>query len=135
VTRTRTSAANFFIIAALALSACNPPPVEENILSKVDRADGKVYATITKTGGDATVSFGYRVYVGGNAKFPTDQVLKMDKGDAPAIQWRNGRLYIDVRCGQIFHYSNFAYIRPIGSERFERISVILRDGGVCADAG
>jgi len=128
------------LMAFFLLANCGPSEqggFAGEIVQKVPRPGGDVVAVITRTAGNATVAFGYVVYLSApQSRRPPTEVLRFDKGAPPEISWlRHDALLLKVPCAQIFHFSNFAYVwpKPNNDDDFERIVVALENHGVCAN--
>lgn len=121
------------LLLAGVVAQCSQERMEGKILSEHQRDDGRVVAITTQTGGNATVSAGYIVYVRSNApESVPSEVLSMDKGDAPVVSWtKDGKLLVNVRCGQIFHFTNFGVIKSRRTGEVQKLPVVLRAGGFC----
>lgn len=116
------------LASALGLAGCQPSGMSGPILSTAKQPASEFSAVVTAIEGGATVSNGYHVYVQGSGGF--DEVLRMDKGEQPRLNWLpNGALQIEVACGQIYRFTNFATVKR--NARFEKIPVQLKGGGLC----
>lgn len=91
-------------------------------------SDDGVIATVTRTGGDASTVFLYRVTVQDPPRKP-QEVLKIDHSGAPTIAWQGKTLVIDASCGMILSYSNYASLR---NDREPVVALIkLKNDGFC----
>jgi hypothetical protein len=117
---------------ALFLSSCRETNLPKGkVLSRVISPDGHAIAIITLTEGPATVSDGYRVYVSGTSSDRLiAEVLRMDKGNTPRVVWSNAGLRIEAKCGQIYHFSNFAVIETTAG--VQKLPLHLENDGLCA---
>jgi hypothetical protein len=123
-------------VSLLLLACSKAPTIEGEVLSKAVRPGGNAIALVTRTEGGAlgaTVSTGYRVYVeqqGSNAA--PWELLRADKSDPPRLKWADYRtLHIMLPCGQIFQFSNFAFVKNQRTHEFEEVLVKLDNQGLC----
>ncbi len=121
-----------FSAIAIAVSGCDQRRlVEGDTRAWIVRPGGGAEAIVSRVSTNATVSFGYRVYIRGTApNADAVEVLRMDKSDPPRVSW-TGRttLFINARCGQIFQFTNFAIIPEEGS--FRKIFIVLQNRSFC----
>jgi hypothetical protein len=114
--------------SALGLAGCQPSGMSGPVLSTEKQPASDVSAVVTVIDGNATVSKGFHVYV--QSSDAIDEVLRMDKGEQPRLTWLpDGSLQVDVACGQIYRFTNFATVKR--NARFEKLPVQLKGGELC----
>jgi len=105
-----------------------------DIAEKIERPGGGVAAITTREAGDAKTPVRFHVYIQ-KSQDPAQavEVLDMDKSAPPQLTWIDGNgLKLDIECGQIRRFSNFADVWS-GSDQAhsEQIVVLLDNRGVC----
>jgi len=119
------------VFALIVVAGCgNSNGPEGKIIARIGGPEGGVTAIISKVDGGATVSTGYRVYLQAtNSKTAVSEVLRMDKGAAPRVAWTGNGIRIDVPCGQIYKFTNFAVLTVAG--QIQKMPVTLVNRGLC----
>ena len=126
-------------LSCLALSGCGllglpSKSVGGEVVQRVPSPDGAIDALVTRSsGGGATVSTTFRVYLESNSDGLKYKVLQADKVYHPIVlKWQDkNHLSIGISCAQIFSYQNFFDLMKSGDLVYE-VSVSLRNSGLCS---
>lgn len=105
---------------------------EGDVISESKNSDGDT-VFVTKGSYDATTSDVYRVYLlASNAKqVKPIQILKMDSGDGVEAKWQSTeRVSIQIACGRIFEFRNFADFIQGG---YKRVEILMNSVALCKD--
>ncbi len=100
-----------FLLILTIVTACDDVGLEE--LKRLPSPDGKVEAVLIRVSGNATVGFGYRVYI----VLPQERIDNFDDADARLIAYKadhvdiewSGDKELSITYGEmkILHFSNF----------------------------
>lgn len=102
-----------------------------NSVGEIRSPNAQMVALVTRSSGNATVSFVDRVYLKSSADDRTYLILKADKSDGVSVKWVDDRhLQIFAPCAQIFSYTNFFYYMKEGKLLYP-ISIELGNRGLC----
>jgi|GEM_PF-4471276 len=103
--------------------------IKGEVLQRTSSPDNKIEFVLTKTSGNATTSFGYRVYLfEKNKKKPLLKNLLFcaEKVDNLSIAWiDNSHLKIAYNEANIYDFMNFSYLGEDNQGLPNRIEIIL----------
>ena len=122
--------------ACIILSGCNIPSkhVSGELVQSVRSPDGLIDALITRsTGGGATVSTTFRIYLKTNDNSSNYIILQADHVFYPiVVEWQDkNHLLVNLPCANVFSYTNFLDFMKNGS-LFYQVSVELQNHGLCS---
>ena len=135
----RTQALSVALLFCLALSGCGllglpSKSISGAVVQRVPSPDGAIDALVTRSsGGGATVSTIFRVYLERSSDGLKYKVLQADKVYHPIVlKWQDkNHLSIGIPCAQIFSYQNFFDLMKNGDLVYE-VSVSLQNNGLCS---
>lgn len=120
------------LLFAVGPCACGPSTkIEGEVLATQASPGGLAVATLSRAAHGATVADVYRIYMGTADSVAVTELMRADKVQGIYIQWRDATtLVVHMKCGKVFQFSNFFYIRP-ESDKLILISVLLDAAGPC----
>ncbi len=135
----RAQALSIVILFCLVLSGCGllglpSKSVSGAVVQRVPSPTGDVDALVTRSsGGGATVSTTFRVYIERKSDGLKYQILQADKVYHPIVlKWQDkNHLSIGIPCAQIFSYQNFFDLMKSGDLVYQ-VSVTLQNSGLCS---
>lgn len=124
------------VLACVALNACGLPSnsVNGKIIKHVLSPNGMIDALVTRsTGGDATVSATFRVYLETKSNGLKYQIMQADHVFHPIeIKWDDkNHLLIGIPCANIFSYTNYFDFMKNGILSYQ-VSIELQNYGLCS---
>jgi len=120
----------FACVAAMCLSACDTGSDQQEIQAATS-PDGLVKARIVEEGFGATVSDVSSVQLLVRDRDP-GEVLRADRVQALTLRWRDPRtLDIEMACGRIYRFSNFATVMDKDGKLLYRVNISLKTALPC----
>jgi hypothetical protein len=121
------------VLSTCAAAGCTRgSEVVGDVLESAKSPDGLAVAKLTKSEHGATVSDIYRVYTENAETGEAEKILQADHVASIRLRWDgNDVLTIVMPCGQIFAFTNFAYILQRDGQLRQTIQVRLETSGLC----
>lgn len=118
-----------FFISSVMFSSCSYPDIQEELVLEVLNSENEKII-VAKNSTDATTSTVFSVYVLSNSSNAKRvKILMADNTDGISARWASGNhIIIDMSCGRIFEFRNFA---DFMYKDFKRIKISLDRVDLC----
>jgi hypothetical protein len=120
------------LLCAATLQGCGRESIAGDILKQESISDGRAML-ITRDSGGATTAFVYRIYIR-SKDGKASELLRADHVVGLSVKWRSNALQIGMKCGRVFHFSNFYESLNADGTLNQTIPVTLEPGGLCSEA-